>query len=153
MRLAFANVFLRLGCTLVAFMVLFGHLLWISILPKIDCATDGHALWFALFWMSIPTLIFTALLLASKPLTAVTSGLKWLCIPVILLLPLALLGVWPTLQDTTFGGAPICEHPANFNSSMTWQVWWAPLQFVVLTAICIQTVRYWRMAAESTDTP
>ena len=149
--MAFANVFLRLGCTLVAFMVLFGHLLWLSILPRIDCATDGHALWYALFWMSIPTLIFASLLLASRPLTAVTSGLKWLGLPVIFILPFALLGVWPTLQSVTFGGAPICPDTSNFNSSMLWQTLWGPLQLVVIIAIGTQAIRYWRMATSTNE--
>jgi len=152
LKLAFANVFLRLGCTLVGFMVVFGHLLWLWILPQIDCAVDGHAFWYALFWMSIPTLIFAALLLASRPLTSVVGGLKWLCIPVIGLLPLALLGVWPTLQATTFGGAAICPHPDNYNPSMTWQIMWGPLQLIVLSAIGVQAIRYWRMAAKAIPT-
>ena len=129
MQLSFASLFLRLGCTLVGFMVLFGHLLWLSILPRIDCATSGHELWSALMLMAAPSLFFAALLLASRPITAVTGGLKWLCVPLLLMVPLALIGLWPTLQTTTFGGSPICPDPANSAPAALWETLWGCLLY------------------------
>jgi hypothetical protein len=145
---SFAEVFLRLGCTLVAFMVLIGHLLWLSILPRIDCSTDGASLWFALFGLAPLTFVLALLLLTSRPLTSVVSMLKWGCLPVGLLVPMALLGTLPTFSATTLGGAPICPD-ISAQALPVWQQVWGPVQLGLIALIAIQTLRYWMMANQA----
>ena len=145
-----ADIFLRLGITLVAFMVIIGHLLWLAILPQIDCATDGAELWSALFWMSPLTLAVALLLLVSRKLPSIVQSLKFGCVPIALLLPLALYGILPTLGASTIGGQPICAEVAGY-SSLLWERSWAPAQLFLVLVITVQTWRYWRMAGKQAE--
>ena len=91
-----AAVFLRLGTTLVAFMVLITHLLMLAIVPQTKCTGgDGADIWMAVFALSPLTFVFALLLLVSRPLKSVVPMLKWGCLPMVLLLPLALFGTLP----------------------------------------------------------
>ncbi|MEM7220544.1 MAG: hypothetical protein AAF515_19440 [Pseudomonadota bacterium] len=145
-----ADIFLRLGVTLVAFMVIIGHLLWLSILPQIDCSADGSELWRALFWMAPLTLTFALLLLVSRKLPSIVQSIKFACVPVALLLPLALYGILPTLSASSIGGQPICAEVAGY-TSLLWERSWAPAQLFLVFVIAVQVWRYWRMAAKQAE--
>ena len=145
-----ASVFLRLGITLVAYMVLVAHLLMLAIVPQTKCTGEGTEIWVAIFAMSPLTFIFALLLLASRPLKSVVQMLKWGCVFIVLLLPFALIATLPIFGSTTLGNAPICPGISAY-SNLVWQQAWAPLQMGLIVLIGVQAARYWYMAHKQAE--
>lgn len=150
LQLAPASIFLRLGVTLVAYMVLFFHLLLLGLVPQLKCNGDEPAIWVVTFFTAVVAFIFALSLLASRPLKTVVQTLKWGCVPLVLLLPFALLAVLPIFGSTTLGSASICPGISAY-SNLVWQQAWAPLQMGLLLIIAVQVARYWYMAREQAE--
>ncbi len=149
-KLAPASIFLRLGITLVAYMVLIFHLMLVALVPKLKCNGDEPAIWVVTFFTAVIAFIFALSLLASHPLKSVVPMLKWGCLPVVGLLPFSLFGVLPVFGASTLGGAPICPGISAY-SNLVWQQAWAPLQMGLLLIIAVQAIRYWYMAREQAE--
>jgi len=149
--LSAAAVFLRLGLTMVAYMVIFSHLLMLALVPQTKCTGgDGADIWVAVFALSPLTFIFTLLLLSARPLHSVVQILKWGCLPLVILVPLALIGTLPIFSSTTLGGAPICPGISAY-SNLVFQQAWGPLQLGLIALIAIQATRFWMMAGEQAE--
>ena len=136
--MSFAEVMLRIGSVLVAWMVVYAHVLWTAVVRVTDCQPDGDALWRLLLGFAPVTIGFTFLLAAMRPMPAIHRTLSWLALPLILLWPMAL---WPVVNaglTTTLGGEPICGVEA------WWHVLWAPVQLIALTVIAVMVWRLWR---------
>lgn len=149
-QLAPASVFLRLGTTLVAYMVLIFHLLLVALVSQLKCNGDEPPIWVLTFFTAVIAFVFALALLVSRPLKSVVPMLKWGCLPVVALLPFALIAVLPVFGGSTLGGAPICPGISAY-SNLVWQQAWAPLQMGLLLIIAVQAVRYWYMAREQAD--
>lgn len=136
----FAEVFLRLGTSLVAWMILYAHFLWLAALYAMGCGPDGaemHALLLGL----APLTIGSALLLRmTRPFAEIHSMLRWLGVPLLLLLPFAIRSVWQVLQSVNIGSSAICADA----SPAIWQALWAPVQFIVLLLCVYMVVGVWR---------
>lgn len=138
---------MRLGITLVAYFMLIFHLGMVALVPQAKCSGDNPDIWVVTFVLAPLSLTFALLLLASKPLKSVVQMLKWGCVPVLILAPLALIGTLPIFSSTTLGGAPICPGITGY-SNLVWQQAWGPLQLGVIAIIAIQATRYWLMASK-----
>lgn len=138
--MSFGEVFLRLGCSLVAWMVVYTHCIWTAMLRVTGCVADGDELWRLLLGLAPLTLGFCLLLNVSHKLTEVHRIVAWLAVPLLVLIPLALVAVWPWLDASTLGRSAICAD----GEASTWQVWWAPVQLVTLAAIALAVTRVWR---------
>lgn len=149
-ELAPASIFLRLGTTLVAYMMLIAHLLMVALVPQAKCSGDAPDIWVVTLVTALLALTFALVLLASRPLKSVVQMLRWGCVPVLILAPLALIGALPIFSSTTLGGAPICPGISAY-SNLVWQQAWGPLQLGVIAIIVIQTTRYWLMAANQAE--
>ena len=138
-------MFLRLGCAVVAWLVLFAQCRWLAVLgSSVDCANAGAQPWLALLLWTPATWLFVGLL----PLGFGVPGIgRLLRAPAVLLIPLVALagrGALSTLVSVNFDGEPICGVAAS------WQPFWAPVQIVTLSLIGIVGVWVWRRgAAES----
>jgi hypothetical protein len=135
-------MFLRLGCAVVAWLVLFAHCLWLAVLgSSVDCANGGAQPWLALLLWTPLTLLFVGLL----PLGFGVPGIgRLLRAPAVLLIPLLALAGRATLSTmvtVNFGGEPICAGAAG------WQPFWAPVQIATLSLIAIVGVWVWRRGA------
>jgi hypothetical protein len=131
--MTFAEVLLRLGTALVAWMVLYAYLLWLATLRVSGCDADGDALWRLLLGIAPLAVMLSPLVGASRPLIDVHRILRWGSLPLLLLVPLAVAAVWPTWERATLGGLDVCSDlPAA-----AWQVWWAPLQVTALLALAV----------------
>ena len=144
--MSIAEALLRPAVSLVAFLTLFVHLALLAASPRLLCNGSEPEVWVLLFALTPVTLICALLLLFSERVPAVVPYLRWGCVPVALLWPLALFATMPVLSATSLGGAPICSDGAY--SSLVWQQSWAPLQLGLLLIIAVQTWRYWRMAGD-----
>lgn len=135
-----AELILRLGCSLVAWLVLFAHCLWLAALGAIGCG-DGALPWLVLLFWTPVVLVFVGLLRVGFAVPGVGRTLR---LPGLLLIPLLVLAarvVVETLMAVNAGGEPICE------SASSWVFVWAPAQLVTLSCIGVVLVQTWRRAA------
>ena len=119
---------------------MYTHTLWLAIVDDVGCGPDGDALYRLLLGFLPMTFLFGLLLGVSRKVTSVHGMLRWGAAPLVLLVPLAIASVWPTLMASTLGDAPICSDIVS-----TWHKWWAPLQLVILAYISLQAYRAWRV--------
>ena len=142
-RMSFAEVFLRLGCALVAWLVSYAHCVWLAVLPMVDCTQVGIEPWRATLFAAVPSAIFAALLPIGRTVPGVASTLRWFALPLVVLWPLAVRGVLPVLADATWNGLHWCGE-ARGELAPVWLRVWAPLQLGVLCGIAAGAVVAWR---------
>lgn len=136
MRLS--EVLLRLGCNLVGWLMIYSHLIWLAVIPRIGCGPESQELLRLSLGFS-PLVIGASLMLGlARPLTAVVGYLKWLAAPLILLIPLAASPVLTALASATIGESGLCDSLA----ASGWQRVWAPVQAVTLAVIAVLTIRF-----------
>lgn len=134
-----AELFLRLGCTMVGWLMVFTHLLWLGTLRVVTCNSDGDAMWRMLLALAPLAVMFSFTLTLTRKLSAVHSMLRWGIAPTVLLSALALLAVWPALQNVTLAGEPICAI-----EDVGWHAWWAPVQLGAIALLLGNAVRAFR---------
>ena len=139
------EMFLRLGCSLVGWMVVYAHCLWLATLGAIGCGPDGDEFWRLLLAMGPLAAAFALLTGSTARLPALHQILRWGVLPLGLLLPLALAAIWPTFAAVNLQGLGICAA----TPAAGWHQWWAPVQFVSLGMIGAFTVRSWRLGNRS----
>ena len=138
-RARLPDLLLRIGCTLVAWMVIYAHLLWVAVLPNTGC-TDGDALWRLTLGFAPIAVGFSLLLRAVHVLPEIYATTRYFALPAGLLILLAAKAVVATLTDSTLGQASIC----GIEPTPGWHAWWAPVQIAVLSALAVQCWRSWR---------
>lgn len=136
----FAEVFLRLGLALVAWMVVYAHFLWLATLHVMGCGPDGDEMHKLLLGVAPFTIGLSFALRATRPFGEIHSLLRWLGVPLILLTPLAFRAVWQVSQSVYIAGASICGGA----TPPTWQSVWVPAQLVTLTLALFMIFRVWR---------
>ena len=134
----FAEVILRLGCNLVGWMIIYSQCIWLAVIPQIVCGPEGDELYRLSLGFS-PVAIGAALLLGlAHKLPTVVGYLKWLALPLIILVPLSVSPILSALETTTFGSMGFCESIA----ATGWQRAWAPIQAVTLTIIVAASILF-----------
>jgi hypothetical protein len=134
------EMLLRLGTALVAWMVLYTHLIWLATLRMIECSSDADELWRLLLGFAPITIGLSMLLTNTRVLQEVHQIIRWFAAPLVLLVPLAAIPVWTALRLTTFGGESICL----INPTPWWHNLWAPAQAFTLLWIVWAVWRTWR---------
>lgn len=130
------EVLLRLGCALVAWMVIYTHCIWSATLEVVGCGPDADNLWRLLLGFAPFTIGFAALLGVSARLPGVHSILAWGAVPLVVFIPLAVHATWPWFVDATLNSQAICT-----TQPTAWHPWWAPVQFAVLIWISFCALR------------
>ena len=139
----FSEVFLRLGSTLVAWMILFTHVVWLAALGGMGCGPDGDELHLVLLWLMPFTIGFSFLLHMTRPFPEIARILRWLSVPWI---GLAITGIYKNWSSTTAvysSGRGIC----GGNDVVPWHTFWGPLQLLGLAIVAVMVLRLWRDAA------
>jgi len=136
----FAEVFLRLGTTLVSWMILYAHFLWLAALYAMGCGPDGAEMHGLLLGLAPFTVGSALLLRVTRPFAEIHSMLRWLGVPLLLLLPFAIRSVWHVFRLVNLDSSAICSD----TSPATWQVLWAPVQLVVLLLCAYMVATVWR---------
>lgn len=134
-----AEILLRIGCTIVAWLVIYTHCLWLAVVKQVGCESDGDALWRLLLGLIPVTFAFGLLIGAANKVGSVQPMLRLGAAPLVLLVPLAIFAVWSTFEASTLGNDPICGIP-----DVTWHRWWGPAQFLIVLYISIMAYRNWR---------
>ena len=136
----FAEVFLRLGSALVAWMMLYAYFLWLAAVYVMGCGPDGDEMHRLLLGMA-PFICGCAFVLgATRPLEEIQSMLRWLALPLALLLPFALRSIWQVIQVVNIENDAICADTAP----TAWQLLWAPTHVVTLAVVSYMLARVWR---------
>jgi len=131
---------LRLGCALVAWMVVYTYCLWLAVLRVTGCGSDGDEFWRLLLGFAPFAAGFSLLLGASKRMPELHRMLRWGWVPLVLLVPLALIPVLSTFAAGNLDGEGICSP----SEDGLWQRLWAPLQVITLAVVVVFTARAWR---------
>ena len=135
------EVLLRLGCGLVAWLVVYTHCIWTATLFVTGCDSDGDSLWRLLLGFAPFTVGFCLLLNITSKLVEVHRILVWASAPLLLFVPLALRAIWPTFTGATLEGGGIC----GVSPVPDWHLWWAPVQFGVMAVIVGAAARSWML--------
>lgn len=125
MRLA--EVLLRIGSALVAWMMLYTYFLWLALLtPK--CENGGDDLFALLTFMAVIAIGASLLLRVTRPLPEIHQILRWLGLPVCAIALLAIPRVLQTLNTRNFSNGRVSVDTVVDCAPS----YWAPLQLVTV---------------------
>ncbi len=133
----FSEVFLRLGSSLVAWMMLYAYFLWLVALNSLGCGPDGDEMHRLLLGMAPAACGFVFLVGVTRPLADVHSTIRWLAGPLLLLGPVALMGVWKVFIRANVESLSICSN----NAAAMWERAWAPAQLFAFVLIAYVLAR------------
>ena len=139
----FAEVFLRLGCSLVAWMMLYAHFVWLAAAGNIGCGPDGDELHRVLLGFVPVTIGFAFMLRMTRPLEEIHRILRWLGLP---LAGLMLAGTYQVVvisRSVYATGQGICSPDA----AATWHQLWGPAQLLAIAVSAVLIIRVWKHAA------
>lgn len=142
----FAEVFLRLGTSLVAWMMLYAHILWLAAIYAMGCGPDGDEMHRLLLGLAPFTCGFAFLLRVTRSFADIHSMLRWLGLPLLLLMPFASRSVWQVFQSVNIESSAICAAGAP----STWQSLWAPSQIFTLLLVGYMVIKVWHSVANDT---
>ena len=132
-----AEVFLRLGSVLVAWMMLYAYILWLAVMSIVGCGPDGDEMPRVLLGMAPFAVAAAFALRLTRPFTEIHQMLRWLGLPLGLLLMLSLRSVWGVFGRVHMDELAIC----SAGDAATWELMWVPVQVLTLAAIAILILR------------
>ncbi|MEM7249946.1 MAG: hypothetical protein AAF493_00890 [Pseudomonadota bacterium] len=140
--MGFAELFLRLGSALVAWVVVFAHLVWLAALEQVSCGPDAVRPWMVLLGFSPITVLFACLLPVGATVPGVARLLRLPAVLLLVLVPLALRHIHTVFERTWSEQGSICTElaPSGFES------WWSPAQLLVTIVIVVMAIVLWRRA-------
>jgi hypothetical protein len=140
----FAEVFLRLGSALVAWMMMYAYFLWLAAVYVIACGPDGDEIHRLMLGLAPFVCGFAFALQLTRPFADIHRMLRWLGAPLFLLLPFALRSVWQVFQTVNVSSSAICAS----GPPSIWQSFWAAVQLVTLMLVCFILVKEWRSVSD-----
>lgn len=144
----FAEVFLRLGSALVAWMVQYAYFLWLAAAYVVGCGPDGDEMYRLLLGMAPFAAASAFALDVTRPFGDTHNLLRWLAMPLILLLPFCLRTVWVVFRSVNLDGTALCGD----GDPATWQLLWGAVQLAALCAITVLLVRVRKKVVEAPST-
>ena len=136
----FAEVFLRLGASLVAWMVIYAYVLWLAAARVVGCGPDGSEMHALLLGFAPVAAAMSFALRATRPFDDIQQMLRWLAVPLALLLPLTLLSTWIVFDAVWLQGRSVCTPVPPPG----WQQLWVPVQLAALATITYAIALVWR---------
>jgi len=124
-------------------MLLYAYVIWLAALHALGCGPDGDELHKLL--LGILPLVLGALYAqrATRRLPEVHSMLRWLGVPLLLLLPFGLRSVWDAFRVVHIDAIGLClAAPPSL-----WHQLWSPLQCAVVLLLCFILVQNLRQSA------
>ena len=141
----FAEVFLRLGCALVAWMVLYAHFVWLAALGNIGCGPDGDELHRVLLGLAPVTIGFAFLLRMTRPFEEIHRILRWLALPLAAFMLAGTYQVFLITRSVFVTGLAICSTV----DAAAWHQLWGPVQMLAVIVSAAMIIRVWRAATEN----
>ena len=120
--------------------MLYAHFLWLAAVYVMGCGPDGDEMHRLLLGFAPFTCGFAFLLRVTRPFADIHSILRWLGVPLLVLMPFAIRSVWQVFQSVNVEATAICaaEVPT------TWQSLWAPVQLITLLLVTYAVIKVWR---------
>ena len=140
----FAEVFLRLGSALVAWMVQYAYFLWLAAAYVVGCGPDGDHMYRLLLGMAPLAAAGAFALDVTRPFGDTHNLLRWLALPLVLLAPFCLRTLWSVFQTVNAGGAGLCVT----GGPAAWHQVWAPVQLAALCVIAVLLARVRKSAVD-----
>ena len=135
----FSEIFLRLGCSLVGWMVVTAYFLWLAVAGRVGCDGETGELFRLLLFAAPVAAAMAFLTRATQPMPEVHRMLRWIGVVQLLLLPFALVTVWNVAQIAYFESPSACS-PDTFQGPMRY---WPVVQ-VVAVIVCLRIfARMW----------
>ena len=138
------ELFLRLGAHLVAWLVLYTYCIWLAVIPQVGCGSEGQELFRLVFGFAPFAMLAALLLRVAYPLHSVVGYLKWLAVPMVILVPLALRPIVDVFSSVTLDALAYCGQSA----APVWHLAWAPCNFAGLALISFLSVRFFFRARQ-----
>ena len=128
-------------------MLLYTHFIWLSAIRQIECGPNSEEM-YRLLLLLVPFSLCSALLIRlSRPFSEVHSILRWLGVPLSVLMLTGAYNVWLFARGAYF----LKLAPCHAGDLETWHVVWVPAQALVLLVTAIAMLRMWRNAAADGD--
>ena len=131
------EVLLRLGCAMVAWLVIYTHFIWTGTINTVGCGTDGPEIWRLVLGFAPVAIGASFLLPVSRKLREVHKMMRWFGAPLVVLLPLAFIAIWPSIVVSTLGAQGICGEV----DIPLWHRWWAPIQLLTILLIVYNVLK------------
>ena len=138
----FSEVFLRLGCALIAWMMLYAHFAWLAALRGIGCGPDGDELHRVLLMLVPVTTGLAFLVRMTRPIGDVHRILRWLGVPLAALIVIGAYQVFEISRAIHATGLGIC----SMSDAATWHQAWGPSQLLAIIVSAAMIVQVWRDA-------
>ena len=136
----FAEVFLRLGTALVAWMMLVTYFVWLAVMQVVGCGPDGDEMHRLLLGLAPFTCVFAALTRVTIKFPDIHALLRWLTVPLVVLTPFCLRTLWGVFETINRLGQAAC----GVGQPPAWQSAWVPLQMLTLAVVLWVLVKGWR---------
>ncbi len=124
-------------------MVLYAHFLWLAVLFRLGCGPDGAEMHKVLLGLAPLAIGCSFVLRATRPLEEIHSMLRWLSIPLVLLSPFIIRGIWQAIETVVINESALCAN----EPPPIWQIAWAPAQIVTVAIVLLMILRVWRNVA------
>jgi len=145
---SFAEIVLRLGVAFVGWIVIYMHLIGMLVVRIARCPGSDMSPWKMTMATALLTLALSFALTYGHRLRGANELARYTALPLLPLLPWAVLVSLPYLTGTTFGTHNVCDVRLAMSSGVMpagWERAWAPLQLAALVAIAINGWRVWRL--------
>jgi hypothetical protein len=117
-------------------MVLYAYIFWLAALHAIGCGPDGDELHRLLLGMAVVAIAFSFLLPVTKTFEETHRMLRWLGVPLLLMMPFALRSIWGVASPVLLDSSGICTDL----DPTWWQQAWAPLQFIAIAILAYRLI-------------
>jgi beta-lactamase regulating signal transducer with metallopeptidase domain len=128
-------------------MVTFAYVVWLAALHVMACGPDGDEIYRLLLGMAPAVSAMAFLLRVTRPFQEIHRMLSWLAVPLALLLPFGLKNISHVFEKSNLHNAAICSTA----EATTWQLAWAPAQFLAVLVIVAVVISVWRDARRARD--
>ncbi len=118
---------------------MYAYFLWLAAVYVVACGADGDEMHRLLLGLAPFVCGFSFALQLTRHFPDIHSILRWLGVPLLLLLPFALRSVWTIFQTVNLRSAAICES----GEPTIWQSLWAPIQILTLLLLSWMIVKIW----------
>ncbi len=138
----FAEVFLRIGCSLVGWMILIAYVVWLAVAGRIACTDDTVDLYNLLFFAA-PIAMFLALMIrATRALPDIHRTMRWIGVFPALFIPNAVLTITAAAKSVFASTTGPCGIGLTEGGFPIWPV----IQAISLLGIVALLVINWREA-------
>lgn len=142
--MTFAEVVLRIGVTFVAWLMLYMHLIMLTVVRFAQCPEVSA--WRVSMFSGVLALGAAFALHYGHGVRGLSSVFRYFALPLALLVPWAAWIILPYLTGTSFGATHPCDVLLAAQTGLVatgWQRAWAPVQLAVLLAIAVSGWRAW----------